>query len=83
MGYSASTLLQKTVINVTPNGNEGAIWGSGAGLTADSLGNIFFLDANGIFDTTLNSSGFPNSGDFGNAFIKLTTKGGSGCRGLF
>jgi hypothetical protein len=76
MGYSATTLAQKTVINVTPNGNEGAIWGAGAGLTADGLGNIFFLDANGIFDTTLTSGGFPDSGDYGNAFIRLTTKGG-------
>ncbi len=76
MGYDAKTLVQKTIINVTPNGNEGAIWGAGAGLTADTSGNIFFLDANGIFDTTLNSSGFPDSGDFGNAFIRLTTKGG-------
>jgi hypothetical protein len=76
MGYSATTLAQKTVINVTPNGNEGAIWGSGAGLTADNAGNIFFLDANGVFDTTLNSAGFPNSGDYGNAFIRLTTQGG-------
>ena len=76
MGYSASTLAQKTVINVTPNGNEGAIWGSGAGLAADGSGNIFFLDANGVFDTTLNSSGFPSSSDYGNAFIRLTTKGG-------
>ncbi len=76
MGYNATTLTQKTVINVTPNGNEGAIWGAGAGLTADTLGNIFFLDANGTFDTTLNSGGFPGSGDYGNAFIRLTTKGG-------
>jgi outer membrane protein assembly factor BamB len=75
MGYSATTLAQKTVLNVTPNGNEGAIWGSGAGLTSDGLGNIFFLDANGVFDTTLNSKGFPSSGDYGNAFIRLTTKG--------
>jgi hypothetical protein len=76
MGYNATTLAQTTVLNVTPNGNEGAIWGSGAGLTADSSGNIFFLDANGIFDTSLNSGGFPSSGDYGNAFIRLTTKGG-------
>jgi hypothetical protein len=76
MGYSATTLVQKSVLNVTPNGNEGAIWGSGAGLTADNLGNIFFLDANGIFDSTLNSSGFPSSGDYGNAFLRLTVKGG-------
>jgi hypothetical protein len=76
MGYNATTLAQKTVINVTPNGNEGAIWGAGAGLTADNSGNIFFLDANGVFDTSLNSSGFPSSGDYGNAFIRLTEKGG-------
>ncbi len=76
MGYNPATLAQKTVLNVTPNGNEGAIWSSGAGLTADNADNIFFLDANGIFDTKLNSGGFPSSGDYGNAFIKLTTKGG-------
>jgi hypothetical protein len=76
MGYNLNTLAQKTVINVTPNGNEGAIWGAGGGLTADNAGNIFFLDANGVFDTTLNSSSFPASGDYGNAFIRLTTTGG-------
>jgi hypothetical protein len=76
MGYSPTTLAQKTILNVTPNGNEGAIWGSGAGLTADGLGNIFFLDANGVFDTSLNSGGFPSSGDYGNAFVRLTVKGG-------
>ena len=76
MGYNATTLAQATVLNVTPNGNEGAIWGAGAGLTSDGEGNIFFLDANGIFDTTLNSTGFPSSGDYGNAFIRLTTNNG-------
>lgn len=76
MGYNATTLAQTTVINVTPNGNEGAIWGAGAGLSSDGLGNIFFLDANGVFDTNLNSSGFPSSGDYGNAFVRLTAKGG-------
>jgi len=75
MGYNATTLAQTTVLNVTPNGNEGAIWGSGAGMAADATG-IFLLDANGVFDTTLNSSGFPNNGDYGNAFLHLTTKGG-------
>ncbi len=76
MGYNATTLAQTTVLNVTPNGNEGAIWGSGAGLTADDSSNIFFLDANGTFDTTLNSGGFPSRGDYGNAFIRLATKSG-------
>ena len=76
MAYNATTLKQTSVINVTPNGNEGAVWGSGAGLTADTEGNLFFLDANGIFDTTLTAGGLPESGDYGNAFIRLTTKGG-------
>ena len=76
MGYNASTLKQTTVLNVTPNGNEGAIWNAGAGMAADSDGNIFLLDANGVFDTNLNASGFPSEGDYGNAFLHLTTKGG-------
>ena len=75
MGYNSTTLAQETILNVTPNGNDGAIWGSGAGLTADNLSNIFFLDANGTFDTSLNSKGFPSSGDYGNAFIRLDANG--------
>ena len=76
MGYSETTLAQTSVLNVTPNGNEGAIWMAGAGLAADSSGNIYFLDANGDFDTNLNAGGFPSDGDYGNAFMKLSTSGG-------
>jgi hypothetical protein len=76
MGYDATTLAQTTVLDVTPNGAEGAIWGAGAGFAADSSGYIYFLDANGTFDTTLNSQNFPINGDFGNAFIKLSAAGG-------
>jgi hypothetical protein len=75
MGYNADTLAQTSVLNVTPNGNDGAIWMAGAGLAADNSGNIYFLDANGDFDSTLNSSGFPKNGDYGNAFLKLSTSG--------
>jgi len=73
MGYNALTLAQTSVIDVTPNGNEGAIWMAGTGLAGDSQGNIYFLDANGTFDTTLNSHGFPINGDYGNAFVKIST----------
>jgi len=76
MAYDAGTLAQTSVLNMTPNGNEGSIWMAGAGLAADSSGNIYFLDANGVFDATMNSSGFPSSGDYGNAFMKLSTSGG-------
>jgi hypothetical protein len=76
MGYNATTLAQTTVLNLTPNANDGAIWNSGAGMAADGSGNIFLLEANGVFDTTLNAAGFPSEGDYGNAFLKLTTTGG-------
>jgi len=76
MGYKASTLAQTTVLNVTPNGNEGAMWNSGAGMAVDGNSNIYVLDGNGVFDTSLNSSGFPSRHDFGNAFLKISTTGG-------
>jgi hypothetical protein len=76
LGYSESTLAQTSVLNLTPNGNEGSIWMAGAGLAADVSGNIYFLDANGAFDTDLNSAGFPGQGDYGNAFLKLSTSAG-------
>ncbi len=76
IGYGESTLAQASVLNITPNGNEGAIWMAGAGLAADSSGNIYFLDANGDFDTNMNASGFPSDGDYGNAFMKLSTSSG-------
>jgi hypothetical protein len=61
------------VFNFTPNGNEGAVWGSGGGASADSLGNVYYQIGNGTFDTTLNASGFPSKGDYGNAFVKLAS----------
>jgi hypothetical protein len=83
MAYSESTLQQTSVLNLTPNGpstphfgdGEGSVWMSGAGLAGDAQGNIFFLDANGTFDSTLNANGFPAHGDFGNAFMKVSTTG--------
>jgi hypothetical protein len=75
MGFSESSLQQTQVLNLTPNGSEGSIWMSGDGLAADSNGNLYFLDANGTFDTTLDANGFPAKGDFGNAIVKLSTSG--------
>ncbi len=77
MAYSESSLKQTSVLNLTPNGSEGSIWMAGGGLAADSSGNIYFLDANGSFDTTLNSKGFPTQGDFGNGFLKVSTAHGA------
>jgi hypothetical protein len=75
IGYSESTLAQTSVLDVTPNGNEGAIWQDGDGLATDGSF-IYFLDANGTFDTTLTAQGFPIDGDYGNGVLKVSTKGG-------
>jgi len=72
IGYSESTLSQTSVLNVTPNGSEGSIWQAGAGIASDGQ-SLFFLDANGTFDTTLNKEGFPIKGDYGNGFLKVST----------
>jgi hypothetical protein len=83
MAYSETTLQQTGVLNLTPNGpstphfgnGEGSVWMAGAGLAGDTEGNIFFLDANGSFDSSLNANGFPAQGDFGNSFMKVSTTG--------
>jgi outer membrane protein assembly factor BamB len=75
MAYSETTLQQTQLLNLTPNGHMGSIWMSGNGLSADSSGNIYLLQANGTFDTTLDANGFPVSGDYGNAMLRLTANG--------
>lgn len=73
MAYSADTLAQTSVLNLVPNGSEGAIWMSGAAPAADANGNIYTILGNGEFDTTLNAQGFPTNGDCGNCFAKITS----------
>jgi len=43
---------------------------AGGGPAADPQGNLYLLMGNGTFDTTLNG-GFPEHGDYGNAFVKI------------
>jgi hypothetical protein len=79
IAYSESTLARTAVLNVAPNsGGAGpAIWMSGGGPAADSSGNVYLLTANGVFDTTLDASGFPSGSDYGNSFVKLATTAGA------
>ncbi len=77
VGYGESTLAQTAVLNIAADSNGGpSIWMSGGGLAADSSGNIYLLTANGAFDTTLDASGFPQYGDYGNSFLKLAAAAG-------
>jgi hypothetical protein len=72
MGYDENSLVQVSVLNLTPNGQGGSIWQAGAGPATDLQGNILFLMANGSFDTTVTPEGLPVGGDYGNAFMKVT-----------
>jgi hypothetical protein len=66
MVYNASTLQRVSVINVTPNGNEGGVWQSGGGPSADNNGNVFVPIANGTFDASTGGS------DYGDTVLKLS-----------
>lgn len=69
LAYSASTLQQTAVFNVTPNGSQGGIWQAGQGLTADASGNVYLMTGNG---TTSAPSG---GSDYGEAFLKMSQSG--------
>lgn len=86
--YNARSLAQVAVLETTPNGvtangcpvapasdyaGAGGIWMTGAGLAADSAGNLFVATGNGTFDTTLNSQGFPVNNDFADSILKLNS----------
>lgn len=76
IGFDASSLKKKYVLNTEPNGSEGAFWMSGAGPAVDESGYIYLLAGNGTFDTSPNAQGFPDKGDFGNAFLKIGVSDG-------
>ena len=71
LGYSASTLQQVQVFNVTPNSGQGAIWMGGQGLVADSSNNIYAITANST------QSEENAADDYGESFIKLVPNGNS------
>jgi chitodextrinase len=65
MAYTASTLGQAAVLNITSTGGssgEGGIWQSGQGLNVDSNGNLYAMTGNGTWDGVSN---------FGESFLKL------------
>jgi hypothetical protein len=72
IGYDEHTLAQVRVLNLTPNGRQGAIWQSGGAPAVDSRGFLYAMLGNGTFDTTLNANGHPSQGDDGNCFVKLS-----------
>jgi hypothetical protein len=65
MGYDATTLQQKYLFCTSPDANEVSIWQSGAGIAADSNGNLYVETGNGDFDGDMGGR------DFGMSVIKL------------
>jgi hypothetical protein len=49
--YDEGSFTQKSVYVTTPNGGLGGFWMGGAGVAADSSGNIYVPSGNGDFDT--------------------------------
>jgi hypothetical protein len=83
IAYNGQTLMRTAALNVGPNSGGvsppmwgPAIWMSGGGPAADSAGNIYLLTANGAFETTLDSNGFPSLQDYGNSFLKIASGSG-------
>jgi hypothetical protein len=70
MAYDATTLQQKAIFNVTPNGTEGAIWQGGGGISADESGYIYVVTANGDFNA--DSGG----GDYSDSVLKMQIRSG-------
>ncbi len=68
MTYDADTLQQVGAFDVSPDVQASAIWQSGAGLTGDDNGNVFFSTGDGLFDG-------PDGTHFGDTALKLTQVG--------
>jgi hypothetical protein len=69
MGYNASTLRQVAAFNVTPNGDAGSIWQTGAAPAADANGNIYVVTGNGTFDA--------DNANFGDSVLRLRPRSGT------
>ena len=70
--YDALTSVQRAVFVSTPDGSDGGIWNSGAGISADSNANLYIATGNGTFDTA-----HVPSTELGDSIIKLFLTGTS------
>jgi hypothetical protein len=70
--YDAATSSLRAVYVSTPNGGDGGLWNSGAGISADSNANVYVATGNGTFDT-----GPLPATDLGDSIVKLFLNGGS------
>jgi len=69
--YDEFQLTQTAVYATTPNGTDGGIWLTGAGLTFDASNNMYVVTGNGTFDGNL------SGGDYGDSILKFSLTGGA------
>jgi len=72
LGYDAGTLQRQVVYNATPNGSDGGMWESGAGIAADAGGNLYVVTGNGTVGDAGNPASLTNRGS---SALKLTRSG--------
>lgn len=72
IGYDATTLQQKIVYNVTPDGYYGGLWMSGAGPSVDDKGNIYISTGNGTVGANGDANNIRNRGE---SLLKLQPYG--------
>jgi hypothetical protein len=65
--YDPQTLSQLNAISASPNGTLAGIWQSGAGLAADSSGNVYAATGDGTFDASTGGT------DYGDTIMKLNS----------
>jgi hypothetical protein len=66
--YNGTSFVQNSVINVTPNTQQGGIWMGGGAPSVDSNNNVYVLTGNGNFDAANGSA--PNN-DYGDSLLQL------------
>jgi hypothetical protein len=66
MAYDPKTLKQVGAWVDTPDGEEGGVWLSGAGLSADDNGNVYVVTGDGTFNADTGGK------DYGDSVVKLT-----------
>jgi hypothetical protein len=70
--YDAATSSQRAIYVSTPDGSDGGIWNSGAGISADSSAHLYIATGNGTFDTV-----HVPSTELSDSIIKLFLTGAS------
>jgi len=69
--YSETSLARLAYFNTTPYGGLGGFWSAGAGLAADSSGNLFLVTGNGSYDTNNPKI------DYGDSILKMSYASGA------